>query len=207
MALPPRKVRLDTFRRQREQVHVYMGHLGVRRKDPDWASLAVMDHVLGTGPGFTNRLGRRLRDELGLAYSVSADIHSSAGVHPGTFTAYIGTSPENLGTALGGFHEEICRIRDEPIEAEELEIARSYLLGSFVLGFERASRRASFLVAAEAQGLPDDELERLPKAFAAVTVEDVQRVARTHLFPDSCCLSVAGPVTRSQVRAVLPSSS
>ena len=204
--LPPRRVRLDTFRRSREQVHVYLGHLGVRRKDPDWASLAVMDHVLGSGPGFTHRLGRRLRDELGLAYSVSADIHSSSGVHPGTFTAYIGTSPEHLGTALQGFHGEMRRIQDEPVSQQELETARDYLLGSFVLGFERAGRRAGFLVAAEVQGLPEDELVRLPRAFAAVTVEDVQRVARAHLYPDACCLSVAGPVTRAQVRGMLPAA-
>jgi zinc protease len=203
--LPPRRVRLDTFHRNREQVHVYLGHLGVRRKDPDWASLAVMDHILGSGPGFTNRLGRRLRDELGLAYSVSADIHSSAGQHPGTFTAYIGTSPEHLGTALEGFNVEMCRIQDELVTQEELETARDYLLGSFVLGFERAGRRAGFLVSAEVQGLPEDELQRLPRAFAAVTAEDVQRVARAHLYPDACCLSVAGPVTRAEVRSMLPS--
>jgi len=203
ITLPPRAPRVDAFRRQREQVHVYLGHLGVRRKDPDWPTLALMDHVLGTGPGFTHRLGRRLRDELGLAYSVSADIHSSAGPYPGTFTAYIGTSPEHVGTALQGFRAEMRRIQDELVTPEELETARSYLLGSFVLGFERAGRRAAFLVSAEVSGLPDDELERIPRAFAAVTAEDVRRVARAHLFPDACCLSVAGPVTKAAARALL----
>jgi zinc protease len=201
--LPPRAVRVDTFRRQREQVHVYLGHLGVRRKHEDFAALVIMDHVLGTGPGFTNRLGRRLRDELGLAYSVSADIHSSAGKLPGMFTAYIGTSPQHLETAVGGFLQEMRRIQDEPVSADELETARSYLLGSFVLGFERASRRANYLIAAEAQGLPKDELERLPRAFAAVTIEDVQRAARAHLHPDACCLSVSGPVTKARAKALL----
>lgn len=200
---PPRAVRVDTFRRAREQVHVYLGHLGVRRSDPDFPALAVMDHVLGTGPGFTNRLGRRLRDELGLAYTVHADIHGSAGLRPGVFTAYIGTSPEHLETAVAGFLTEMRRIRDEPVSSEELETARSYLLGSFALGFERAARRAGFLVAAEAQGLPDDELERLPRAFAEVTAEDVQRVAREHLYPEACCLSVAGPVTRARARRLV----
>ena len=203
VTLPPRAPRVDAFRRAREQVHVYLGHLGVRRKDPDWATLALMDHILGTGPGFTHRLGRRLRDELGLAYSVSADIHSSAGVHPGTFTAYIGTSPEHVGTALQGFRAEMRRIQDELVTPEELETARSYLLGSFVLGFERAGRRAAFLVSSEVSGLPADELERIPRAFAAVTAEDVRRVAREHLYPDACCLSVSGPVTKAEARALL----
>ncbi len=201
--LPAPGVRVDTFRRKREQVHVYLGHLGVLRKDPDFAALALMDHVLGTGPGFTNRLGRQLRDELGLAYSVNADIHSSAGMHPGAFTAYIGTSPEHLETAVTVFLEQMRRIQDEPVTAPELETARSYLLGSFVLGFERASRRAEFLVAAEVQQLPEDELERLPRAFAGLGADDVQNAARRHLHPDKCCLAVAGPVTRDQARRLL----
>ena len=201
--LPARGVRLDTFRRQREQVHVYLGHLGITRRDPDFAALAVMDHVLGTGPGFTNRLGRKLRDEMGLAYSVSADIHSSAGHHPGLFTAYIGTSPKHAGVAVRTFREEMRRIQDEPVLPQELETARSYLLGSFVLGFERASRRAGFLIAAHVQGLPEDELERLPRAFAEVTIDDVQRVAQTHLHPDACCLSVAGPLSRAEAQQLL----
>ena len=62
-----------------------------------------MDHVLGTGPGFTNRISRRLRDELGLAYSVHAAIHSSAGDPARHVPAYIGTSPEHVATALAGF--------------------------------------------------------------------------------------------------------
>ena len=47
-------------------------------------------------------------------------------------------------------------------------------------------------VSAEVHGFPDDHLERLPEEFAAVTSEDVQRVAREHLFPDACVIVTAG---------------
>ncbi len=191
--LPPIDVRRASFQRERNQVHVYLGHLGIERKDPDYVPLAVMDHVLGTGPGFTNRITRKLRDELGLAYTVYADIHGTAGLLPGMFRAYIGTSPEHVGTAIAGFKEEMRRIRDEAVPAEELGVAQSYLVGSFAMGFERASRRASYLVSAEIHGFPDDHLERLPAAFAAVTPEDVQRVARAHLHPEACSIAMAGP--------------
>jgi zinc protease len=201
--MPRPAVRTDVFSATREQVHLYLGHLGIRRRDPDYAALVVMDHILGTGPGFTNRIARRLRDELGLAYTVNASIHSSAGVLPGLFTAYIGTSPENVGVAVEGFLREIRRIQDEPVTADELEVARSYLLGSFSMGFDRASRRASFLVSREIHGLPDDVLERLPREFAAVGPEDIQRVARAHLRPDACCVCAAGPVSRPALRKVL----
>lgn len=203
LRFPKRAVRVDAFHRKREQVHVYLGHLGIRRADPDYAALTVMDHVLGTGPGFTNRITRLLRDELGLAYSVQADIHSSAGTHPGIFRAYIGTSPQHLPTAVRGFLREIHRIRDEVVGEEELRVARDFVVGSFALGFERAGRRAAFLVASELHSLPDDVLETLPKEIAAVTAEDVQRVANQHLHPDKCCLSVAGPVRKQDLRPLL----
>jgi zinc protease len=205
-AFPAIEPRTACFRAERAQVHVFLGHLGIRRVDPDFAALTVMDHVLGTGPGFTNRISRRLRDELGLAYTVSAAIHSSAGVLPGTFTAYIGTSPQHLATALAGFRDEIRRLQRERVPEDELEVARSYLTGSFPLGFERASRRVQTLVSAERIELPDDHLEQLARALDSVTAADVQRVAQAHLFPDRACLSVAGPVSEREVKALVTPS-
>lgn len=191
---PAPGVRSKAFVAKRQQVHVYLGHLGVFRKDPDYPALVVMDHVLGTGPGFTNRISKRLRDELGLAYTVHASIHHSAGFLPGTFTAYIGTSPEHFETAVGGFLQEMRRIREEPVSTAELELAKNYLTGSYAMGFERASRRSSYLISVERNGFPVDHLERLLEEFRSVTVEDVQRVAAAHLHPDRTCLSVGGPV-------------
>ena len=80
LVLTPRRVELAP--EDRAQVNLYLGHLGVRRTDPRFATLLVMDHVLGTGAGFTDRLSRRLRDELGLAYSVYATITATAGREP-----------------------------------------------------------------------------------------------------------------------------
>jgi zinc protease len=204
---PPRAMRTGVFPAKRQQVHVHLGHIGIARNDPDYAALVVMDHVLGTGPGFTNRVSRRLRDELGLAYSVSANIHSSAGLLPGMFNAYIGTSPAQVETAVRGFLDEIRRIQTELVGVEELEVAKSYLIGSFPLGFERASRRAGYMVSAELHRFPSDNLELLLKQFAAVTREDVQRVARAHLFPGSSCLVASGPVKRADLVRALESAS
>ncbi|HVS09877.1 MAG TPA: pitrilysin family protein [Planctomycetota bacterium] len=190
---PPIAPRTGSFLAERAQVHVYFGHLGIRRNDPDYPALVVMDHVLGTGPGFTNRISMRLRDELGLAYSVHASIHSSAGTLPGVFNAYIGTSPEKVKTAIDGLRREIRRIQSEPVGAAELRTAKDYLVGSFALSFQRASRRASYMISAERYGLPPDNLERLPRLFAAVTPEDVRRAARAHLFPTRACIATAGP--------------
>ena len=208
--LPPAKAdfpalarRTDVFPARRQQVHVYLGHLGVRRMDPDYPALVVMDHVLGTGPGFTNRISRRLRDEQGLAYSVSAAIHSSAGVLPGTFTAYIGTSPRHVATAVKGFLQEIELIQTELVTADELELIRNYLLGSFALGFERASRRVHYMISAERNGFPADHLQSLITSFSEIDAADVRRVAQAHLHPKKSALVAAGPISRREVDRLL----
>lgn len=204
--LPPRGTRVESFPAERQQVHLFLGHLGISRDHADYPALVVMDHVLGTGPGFTNRIARILRDEKGLCYSVNANIHGSAGLLPGMFTAYMGTSPAHVATAVKGFLAEMRRIQDETVSVDELETARSYLIGSFPLGFERASRRASYMVSHELHRFPPDNLDRLLRAFSSVTAEDVQRVARAHLFPDESCLAAAGPVSAKELTSVLRAS-
>ena len=132
-----------------------------------------------------------------------ASIASSAGVLPGTFSAYIGTSPKHVATALAGFLEEIRRIREEPVEPEELELARDYLLGSFALGFERAARRAQYAIYAERNELGDRHLQELCDAFATVSAEDVRRVARAHLHPERACVAAAGPITAAELKRLV----
>src|SRR5262249_34561104 len=115
------------------QLHLLMGHPGIKRKNPDYYKLLVMDYIFGTGPGFTDRLSSRLRDREGLAYTVSASITSSAGSQPGTFTFYIGTDNNNFARVKKEFLEELTRLRDKPPTAAELADAKTYLTGSRLL--------------------------------------------------------------------------
>lgn len=176
----------------REQVHVYLGHLGIRRVDPDFYVLSIMDHVLGTGPGFTSRVSRKLRDEQGLCYSVSAGITPSAGEEPGTFTAYIGTSPEHRQKAIDGFLAEIRRIRSEPVAAQELQDVKDYLTGSFVFALERNSNLAAYAIRARRFGLGFDFLRRYPEIIRSITDEQVRQAAERHLHPDQLAVVSAG---------------
>jgi zinc protease len=175
------------------QANLYLGHLGVRRTHPDYYDLLVLDTILGSSPGFTSRIPRILRDEQGLAYSTFANVTGSAGVDPGRFVAYIGTSPENLERAVAGLRAEIERIVREPVEPEELETAKSYLTGSFVFKFQTNAQIAGYLIDAEIFGPGFDFLERYPRLVEAVTVEDVARVAREHIDPAAMTLVVVGP--------------
>jgi zinc protease len=80
----------------KEQVNIFIGHVGIERKNPDYYTLLVLDTILGSSPGFTSRIPRILRDEQGLAYTTFSNITSSAGIDRGRFLAYIGTSTARL---------------------------------------------------------------------------------------------------------------
>src|SRR5207244_2620743 len=116
----PKPVR-QTEKRQKfinmpaQQLNIYLGHLGVTRTNPDYYALQILDTILGGGAGFTARIPQRLRDELGLAYTTFASITMTAGIDPGRFIAFIGTSPENMKLATEGLVNEIARITAEPV--------------------------------------------------------------------------------------------
>ncbi len=177
---------------KREQVHVYLGHPGVRRENPDFYTLLVMDHILGSGPGFTSRISKRLRDEDGLCYSVHAGITASAGEEPSCFAAYIATSPEHRRKAIDGFLEEIHRIREEPVSQEELHDVQEYLTGSFVFALERNTNLANFAIRAKRFHLGFDYVHRYPLLIRSITVNDVRDAARRYLYPDKVVIVSAG---------------
>jgi len=178
----------------KEQVNIFMGHLGVERANEDYYALLVMDTILGSSPGFTSRIPRILRDEQGLAYSTFSNITSSAGLDAGRFVAFIGTAPENLDIARDGLRREIERITREPVTREELESAESYLTGNFVFDFQTNSQVAGFLIDAEIYHLGFDYLQKYPDLISSITVEDITRVAEKHIHPEALTTVVVGPV-------------
>jgi zinc protease len=159
-----------------------------------------MDTILGSGAGLTARIPRKLRDEQGLAYTTFASITSSAGIEPGKFLAYIGTSPENVDAAIDGFVAEIERMRTEPVLAQELADAKAYLTGSFVFSFETNAQVARFLIHAELFGLGFDYVERYPGYVEGVTAEAIRNAASTHLSTEDYVLVVGGPETAASAR-------
>ncbi len=188
----PKEKRSIHIPMDRAQVHVFLGHPGIRRNHPDFYALSVMDHILGSGSGFTARIPKRLRDAQGLCYSVHASITSSAGEEPGCFSAYIGTSPEHREKAIQGFLEEIQRMRDDLCTAKELQDVQDYLTGSFVFALERNTNLALYVVRAKRFDLGFDYLHKYPDLIRSVTREDLRRVAQTHLHPDKMVVVSAG---------------
>jgi zinc protease len=176
------------------QLAFYMGHVGIRRNNPDYYKLLVLDYVLGTGPGFTDRLSSRLRDREGLAYTVSATITPTAGKEPGTFTCYIGTAPENFAKVKKVFLEELNRIRTEVPTAREVADAKNYLIGSQMLRYGTNGGIAGQLLNVERYGLGLNYPEDFRRAVERVTPEDVRDVARKYIDPERMVLVAAGAI-------------
>jgi zinc protease len=176
------------------QTHVYIGHAGITRNNPDYYKLLVLDNILGTGPGFTDRLSATLRDRQGLAYTVTAQITATATDQPGLFLGYIGTFPDKYTWVRDGFIKEIHRIRGEPPTRQEVENAQQYLLGSLPFRFDTNQQVASQLLAVERYGLGLDLLEKLRAGVSAVTPAEVQAVAKKYLDPRQLVIVAVGPL-------------
>jgi zinc protease len=184
--------RRDAVLVESAQAHLVLGHLGIRRSDPDYHTLLVMDHVLGVGAGFTDRLSRRIRDELGLAYEVHGTIAMPAGVEPGTFQVYIGTRHEKVDESLRETRALLDRFVAEGPTEDEARDAKAYLLGSYVFDYETAQELATYLITVERYGLGLDYLQNYPSRIAAVTREAIARAARAHLDPAHMTTVVGG---------------
>lgn len=176
------------------QLNIYLGHPGIRRRDPDYYKLLVMDNILGVGSGFTDRLSSKLRDRQGLAYTVSATITANAGDEIGTFVGYIATYPDKLETVRKGMIAEIERIRTEKPTEQEVADAKGYLLGTLPFRLVTSSDLAGQLLYIERYGLGLDYLERFRREINAVTAEEILAVAKKHIHPDRMVLVAAGPV-------------
>jgi len=143
---------------------------------PDEAPFAVLRAVLGGSMG--SRLFHELRDKRSLAYEVGGVYR--AGVHGSFLAAYIGTR-EPFETARDALVGEVRRTLVDPASAVEVSDARSMVRGHHLLRLERNEERARFYGAAESLGLGVEYGNAFLAAVAAVTPDDVQRVAERYL--------------------------
>ncbi|UCF86962.1 MAG: insulinase family protein [Nitrospiraceae bacterium] len=169
------------------QANIVLGHIGIRRDDPDYYAVSVMNYILGGG-GFASRLMQNIREEKGLVY----DIHSffSADKFSGSFQIGLQTKNESANFAIEEILDEIIMITKQPVSDEELSDAQSFLTGSFPMRIETSSRIARFLVAVEFYELGIDYIDKYPEYINSITKEDVLRVAKKYLDPKNIVLVV-----------------
>jgi zinc protease len=118
----------------------------------------------------------------------------TAGIDPGRFVAYIGTSPENTKLAVEGLLNEVQRIVADPVSQNELQDAKDFLTGSFVFAFESSAQIARFLIQATVYDLGFDYGERYPGLIKDISADDIGRVASKYLDTENYTLTVSGPM-------------
>ncbi|MGH7368788.1 MAG: M16 family metallopeptidase [Candidatus Rokuibacteriota bacterium] len=161
------------------QTTVLLGRPSIKRDDPDYFALAVASYVLGGGSA--SRLYTRVREEKGLAYSVySALLPARYGA---SYLVSLQTRTDGVTEAERLVRDEMARLGREPVAPRELDLAKSYLIGSFPLRLDTSGKLARFLEAVEQNGLGLDYPDRYKEGIARVTAADIQRVAAKYLDP------------------------
>lgn len=171
------------------QSTVIYGQPGIKRDDPDWFPAYVMNYVLGGG-GFASRLVNEVREERGLAYSVSSYLNPL--VHAGLIVGSVGTQNERARESIEIISNEFARMREDGVTAAELEGAKKYLTGSYALSFDTSPGIAGQLVAIRLEGFGPDYIEARNGYIEAVTRDQVNAVARRLLQPEALSWVVVG---------------
>jgi predicted Zn-dependent peptidase len=171
------------------QSHIQMAHRAVTRTDPDRVTLDIMNFILGGG-GFSSRLTEVVRVREGLAYSVYSQV--SRKVDLGLWQAAVQTKGETTWKAIGLIVAEMKRIREEPVSDEELRLAKESFLNGMVFNVSQPFGVVGQFVSLEFLGYPEDWMQTFEKRIAAITKEDIQRVAKKYLRPDGLTIVIAG---------------
>ncbi|MGI8586844.1 MAG: M16 family metallopeptidase [Chloroflexia bacterium] len=172
------------------QNDLVLGSVSLRRTDPDYYALEMMNLILGR-LGLYGRFGKSVREEQGLAYYAYSGVE--AGFGPGPWAVRAGVNPANVRRALDSILAEMRRIQDEPVSADELAAGQRFQTGTLPLRLEKNSGLAGQIMEIELFGLGWDYVQRYPEIVNSLTIADVQRAARTYLHPDRYVLALAGP--------------
>lgn len=171
------------------QSTIRFGRQGLMRHDPDFDAATVVNHCLGGG-AFTARFYKEVREKRGLCYSVYSQ--NSELDHAAMMVGATSTKNERAVEALTVIQDEIKLMADKGIDAEELDKAKKYLIGSYALRFDTSRKIAGQLVSLQLDGYDVDRLDRRNEAIAAVTVEDAARTAQKLLGDGGLLVTIAG---------------
>jgi zinc protease len=170
------------------QTEIRVGNVAIARKNDDFTALDLAVKVLG-GEG-ANRLHRVLRSERGLTYGASADL--TAMQQSGEIEAETNTRSATTAETLRLLVDEIWRLTRDRVGDRELDGAQEYATGSFPLTIETPSQISLQILNAVFYGLDLNQLQTYRDRVNAVTVDDIQRVARAYLHPDQLTIVLVG---------------
>jgi len=170
------------------QTSLYLGHLGLRPDNPDWAAVTVANKVLGGGA--TGRLFMNIREDKGWTYGAYSTFTKPVDV--GYFRATANVRTEVTDSALVEMLGEFEKIVTEPVTQEELDDAKSYLIGNFPTTIETPNQIANQISQVKMLGLGKKYLEGYRKEIAKVDVAGAQAAMQKYMHPDRMALVLVG---------------
>ncbi|HET9447109.1 MAG TPA: pitrilysin family protein [Steroidobacteraceae bacterium] len=195
---PPAKSRVLLVDRPGSvQTSLWVGGLGIDRRNEDYFAVLVMNHILGGGPA--SRLFINLREKKGYTYGVYSVFNSWR--FPGVVLASTDVRTTVTDGALQELTGELRRIGSEPVSATELKDAKRALVGGFALSLESPQTLVSNLAIQKVYNLPADYWDTYPQRVEAITAADVQRVAKKYY--EAGRLQIVAVGDSSTVKSVL----
>ncbi len=169
------------------QSQIRIGWVGVPRSTPEYATLQVLNTILGGS--FTSRLNQNLRERNGYTYGAGSifDMRTSAG----PFFATAGVQTDKTADALREFFVELEGIQN-PMPADELDKAKNYVALGFPSEFETTRNLAQKLEELVVYNLPEQTFQNFVSEVTKVTAGDVQRAAARYIRPDRMAVVIIG---------------
>jgi zinc protease len=172
------------------QAIVQFAEPGIPRSDPDFFPAYLVNYVLGGG-GFSARLMQEVREKRGLVYGIGTDLWTfdAGGLIAGQFQ----TDPGKVAQAVEIVRTEWKRMAIEGPTQQELNDAKTYLLGYYPRNFTNTMDTAQLLRGLQTEGLGIDYVTRRQKEIAAVTIADTKRAAKRLFDASMLTFVVVGP--------------
>lgn len=188
--IPEYERRIAVVEKDLEQVHLCLGTRLLPQNHPNRFAAYLLNTILGGG--MSSRLFQKIREELGLAYSVysSVDAHSDAG----SLVVYAGVAPQDVVAVVEKLVEELRRLRREPVSGEELTAAKDQLQGNLLLSLESSDTCMSLLARNEIYLGRIFPIRELQRGIEKVTAEDIQRLAEFVIREEYLTLQALGRV-------------
>ncbi len=171
------------------QSYILLGHLDQAWNEEENAKIAVFNTIFSQG--MDSRLFNRVRTKEGLTYGVGGGIDRKY-LYPGAVGFFTFTKNESAFRAVRAMFEEMEEIRARPVSSQELQDAKEFLLNSHVFKFATPDRVLERALQQEFYQLPAGLDERTVEMVKAVTLADIQDVARKYLHPDKMLIFILG---------------
>ncbi len=186
--------RIEVVYRELEQTHICLGIEGLAQNHPERYGVYLLNTILGGN--MSSRLFQRVREDLGLAYSIYSYHHDHSDC--GSFVVSAGTSAENAPLLIRTVFQELTRLRHEAVSEQELQSAKDCLKGSMILALESTDNRMTRLAKNELFlrdiGISLEESARL---IDAVTTELIQSLAERLFVNETLNVLIVGRVKRA----------